>query len=261
MIELILVGIVVGFLSGLFGVGGGFLLVPALKIIFNIPYNIAVGSSLFQMFFVSIIGCILHYKLKHVNLKLGFILLSSVLGIEIGAQILDFFKELEIVDFIVASLLLILVMYFSFRMYKEANEYKSVPADLKNYKIDLKNRIPQISTVSFSIGILTGLVGIGGAFILNPYLISYQKFPAVIVVGTSLFVVIFNSFYGTFTHFLKGNVDINISLNIVLGSIPGVIIGSFLSDKFRGKRIRLYFSIVLFVVGLVILFDLIKKIL
>ena len=94
-ISFIGIGFFIGALAGLFGVGGGFLLVPLLNAVFNLPYNVAIGSSLFQMVGTSI-ACSIRYKgFGHIDYKLaGFVLIGSLIGVELGSQILMWLKEL-----------------------------------------------------------------------------------------------------------------------------------------------------------------------
>ena len=88
-------GFVIGILSGLFGVGGGFLLVPLLNVVFNVPYNIAIGSSLLQMVGTATASTLKHRSYGHIDFKLaGFILMGSMIGVELGARILMHLKNL-----------------------------------------------------------------------------------------------------------------------------------------------------------------------
>ena len=100
--------------------------------------------------------------------------------------------------------------------------------------------------LSIVVGTVTGLLGVGGGFILVPAMIYIMRMRTTVAVGTSLFCIIFGSLYGTFTHTVKGNVDIVLVLVLLLGSTAGAQVGAIATKKCRGPRIRFYFSIMTF---------------
>jgi len=285
------IGFFIGILSGLFGVGGGFLLVPLLNIIFNIPYNIAVGSSLFQMVGTSIASTLKHRSYGHIDYKLaGFILMGSVLGVELGARILMCLKNsgsitintsiISIMDFWINIIYLILLSLVGTAMFLESKKAQKrapqggVVETIFSQKI-LNIKIPPITSLpisnvenisacylisfGFGVGILSGLLGIGGAFILNPVLIYLVGVPTSIAIGTSLFQTIFVSGYGTLTHLLKGNIDFRLVAFILTGSIIGSQLGARIHKNIRGCHVRYYFSFVIFIaVGIIMLKFLLK---
>jgi hypothetical protein len=108
--------------------------------------------------------------------------------------------------------------------------------------------------LGFIIGMLSGLLGIGGAFIMNPALIYLIGVSTSVAIGTSLFQTIFISGYGALTHFFKGNVDFALVVNILLGSLIGSQLGAKIHNKLRGADIRYYFSLVIFIATGIVLF-------
>lgn len=267
---IILTGLIIGFLSGLLGVGGGFLITPALRIIFNIPYNFAVGSGLTAITFTSLYGAFRHYKLQHINIKLGIIMLIGMFpGIEIGAEILNKLKishsilingrEILLMDIVLNLSYLILLSLAAFIMLIEYIKWcreKKAPIDLKTHKINFNStNIVLLLLCGFCIGILQGLMGVGGGFIMIPLLVYIFHIPAAIAVGTSLLIICPSSAFGSISHIFKGNVNFILVSLILSGSIIGSFIGSRLTEKIRGKKIRFYF---IFIIAAGIIMVLIK---
>jgi len=111
-----------------------------------------------------------------------------------------------------------------------------------------------IIVIGFFIGILSGLLGVGGGFIITPAFIYLFGVPTTVAVGTGLFQIIFTSGYGAFTHFFKGNVDFTLVAGILAGSLIGSQLGAMLNKKLRGACVRYYFSWVVFIaIGIIIL--------
>ena len=108
--------------------------------------------------------------------------------------------------------------------------------------------------LGFMVGVLSGLLGVGGGFVMSPCLIYLIGIPTSVAIGTDLFQIMFTSIYGTFTHFFKGNVDFLLVLWILLGSLGGSQLGAIVNKRVRGAHIRYYFSwIVLIAVGIIII--------
>jgi uncharacterized membrane protein YfcA len=276
---LIFLGFGIGTLSGFFGVGGGFLLVPLLNILFDIPYNIAVGSSLCQMIGTSIAASLKHRRQGNIDIKLSlFILSGSIGGSEIGARILMLLKGAGVqqihgvavdrmylwINIIYVCLLLAIgSMMFTESMMARKRPPRGgiVDTDISSFfrKIPLRPVLPfpvsRIEAVSvwpvlvlgFGMGILSGLLGIGGGFVMTPAMIYIIGVPTHVAVGSGLFQIIFVSAYGTGSHFFKGNVDFLIVGCTLVGSLLASPIGAGLNKKIRGANIRFFFSWIVFV--------------
>jgi len=286
------IGFIIGILSGLFGVGGGFLLVPLLNAVFNIPCNIAIGSSLCQMVGTSSAASFKHKDYGNIDYKLaGFILMGSIVGAEFGAQVLMWLKsvgtimihgstisKMDLCINIIYIVLLSLIGIFMFLESKKAKKRASREEVVETvFSKKIQNvRIPPLTSLSISkvnsisiwnliglgfiIGMLSGFLGIGGAFIMNPALIYLIGVPTSVAIGTSLFQTIFISGYGALTHFFKGNVDFGLVVNILLGSLIGSQLGAKIHNKLRGADIRYYFSLVIFIAIGIVLFKFLFRI-
>lgn len=288
---LFLLGLCAGFLSGFFGVGGGFIVTPLLNIIFGIPYNIAVGSSLGQMAGTSASASISHGKLGNIDYKLGLIIiLSSITGVEIGANIIQSLKHLGIIviaghkinatDFFVSISYLILLTTIAIITFCESRtackrpprggivdnplihkiKAISIPPviSLKKSGID-KISLWIIIGLGFSIGILSGLMGVGGGFVGTPALIYAIGIPTKIAIGTELFSITFSSGFGCFTHALKENVNFLLVLLLLTGSVIGARLGVAVMNKLRAARVRFFYSILMFIVASMVFIKLLTK--
>ena len=279
-------GFVIGILSGLFGVGGGFLLVPLLNVVFNVPYNIAIGSSLLQMVGTSTASTLKHRGYGHIDYKLaGFILMGSIVGVELGARVLMWLKKIGTIiiygtsinkmDLWINIVYIILLSLVGISMFLESKKAKKrapqggvvdtiFSQKIQNAKIPPLISLPVSNIEYISIcylivlgsgaGMLSGLLGIGGAFILNPALIYLIGVPTSIAIGTSLFQTIFVSGYGGLTHFFKGNVDFVLVTFVLVGSLVGSQLGAKIHNRLRGAYIRYYFSLVIFIAIGIVLF-------
>jgi len=253
---IIITGLVVGFLSGLFGVGGGFLLVPVLNIFFGLPYNTVIGSSLASISIISLFGIARHHKQSHINFRLGLLLLVGTLpGVEAGARILVRIKNSGIMDtalnicFLVMFVAALVIMLFEYLKWVKGEKSS---CDLDSYKLgfhcfeknpglDNSINIFFLLACGFFIGVLQGLLGVGGGFLLIPVLVNFFCLPARLVIGTSLFVISPSSALGAVSHYFKGNIDFMLVALILAGSVIGTTFGSAFTAKLKGKKIRLYF--------------------
>lgn len=286
------IGFIIGILSGLFGVGGGFLLVPLLNTVFNIPYNIAIGSSLCQMVGTSSAASLEHKDYGNIDYKLaGFILMGSIVGAEFGARILMWLKSIGNVvirgfsiskmDLWINIIYIFLLSLVGISMFLESKKAKKrtprggvvdtiFSQKIQNVKIPPLTFLPISKIKSISIwnliglgvvvGMFSGLLGIGGAFIMNPALIYLIGVPTSVAIGTSLFQTIFISGYGALTHFFKGNIDFALVAKILLGSLIGSQLGAKMHNKLRGAYIRYYFSLVIFIAIGIVLFKFLFRI-
>jgi uncharacterized membrane protein YfcA len=288
---IVLLGVFVGFLTGLFGVGGGFLLTPALNILFGIPYPIAVGSDLLLIFCTGSVSAFKHWQRKNVDVKLGAILAcSAVVGAEAGKRLMGllekggggseltinlFSQEHLILKLTLDILFLILLGAVMLTILNEKPDTETGEAETSLAKwLHSHTLWPVISlpassisaltgwapvTIGFLVGIVTGLMGVGGGFIMFPVLVYVIGVPTSIAVGTSAFQILFASGYGAFAHFSAGHVELRLVAMLLAGSMIGVQIGFFASGRIRNKNIRKYFSYIIGLAILMILYSLIKN--
>jgi uncharacterized membrane protein YfcA len=281
---IVLLGLAIGFLSGMFGVGGGFLLTPVLKVVFGIPYPVAVGSGLAYFFLNSGLSAFRHWRNKKVDVKLGLILAAGALcGAEIGVRILSLLdfggtfvvlgQTLSVLDTVMNLLFIALLTSVAVMILREtASQQQEVDTVLaqKLRSVPWKPRITfPVSGItgyslwvplllSFGVGILTGLMGVGGGFINFPLLIYVVGVPTHIAIGTSAFQILFASGYGALRHALLGHVELILVGLLFLGSLAGVQVGVKVSQIFGGRKLRRYFSLVVLLGVVVVLWDWIR---
>lgn len=285
---LVLLGLSIGCLTGMFGVGGGFLLTPCLNIFFGIPYPMAVGSDLMQIFVTGGASAWKHWRQKHVDPLLGLIMAGGALGgTELGVRLLkrlSFGGEVVInghslvfQDLMLSCLFLVLMTLVAIYILKETSGVADskettaqLAATLQSYHWPPVLRFPksQINSLSlwipllssFGVGILTGMMGVGGGFITFPLLVYVIGAPTVIAVGTSAFQILFSTGYGAYRHACQGHVDLILVGLLLCGSLLGVQLGVYATRFLGGLKIRRYFAYVMGLGILVILGDLLRKI-
>ena len=275
LLFLVGIGFVIGLLGGFFGVGGSFLAGPALFAA-GVPMNFVVGTDLAHIVGKSIVAAKSHHTLGHVDLKLGGIMtVGTLAGVEAGAQAVEYLKRRAHVDLGVASgFIMVLVGISGFVGWeswqtlkrrrhrgaagKSARELKRdesildyVHKRVRRFQLSPMIRLPvsgidhvslwTILAVGFVGGVFSGFLGGGAGYLRMPALIYLLGVPTHVAVGTDLFEVVISAGYGTFTHAVKGNVDILIALVMHTGAALGARIGAMLTDHVHGVRIRLAF--------------------
>jgi uncharacterized membrane protein YfcA len=281
---LALFGFIVGALGGFFGVGGGFLMVPMLNVVFGIPYNIAVGSDLGQMCGMSTAATVRHRRFGNIDFKLGVLMIAgTATGVEAGAQVLEALKhagrvtvagrEIEsmtvVMSLVYSALLIFLgqaMIRESLRTIKRASGQVQLAAEATASPVVLKLRTfklwPMVSLpasgieamslwiilgIGFATGFLSGMLGVGGGFIRMPALVYILGCPTVVAVGTDLFEIMFSGGYGVMTHAFKGNVHLVLVLALLIGATVGAQIGASYTRKAGGPWVRFGFGCLAFV--------------
>lgn len=268
-IFLIGIGFVVGILGGFFGVGGGFIAGP-LMFWSGVPMNFVVGTDLAHMTGKSIVAAKRHRTLGHVDIKLGiFMVAGTVVGVELGARIIELLEEMGNVDEVIGIayiiILLIISVFTAWESLRAIRMIRRESIDARDalgfanitrrvHRIRLRpmvsfpgSGIESISIwvvlgVGLATGVLAGALGVGGGFIRMPMLVYFVGVPTHVAVGTDLFEIVISAGFGTLTHALKGNVDVLMALVMQTGAAVGAQIGAVATRYFAGPRIRLLFS-------------------
>ena len=274
---LVVVGFVIGILGGFFGVGGSFIAGPALRLM-GVDWNYAVGTDLAHIVGKSIVAARKHRTLGNVDLKLGMIMaLGTIAGAEGGAQLIQALKRagnvnsvvswVAIVVYLGISIFMLWESYATLRSHKgrsrrTVSDVKAVEskADHSAFgpvtkKIQRMKIWPMISLPTSGIqislwtilvvavvgGFFSGFLGGGAGYIRMPSMVYVLGVPTHLAVGTDLFEIVISASYGTFTHAIKGNVDILIALVMHTGAVVGAQIGVVATQYFAGPKIRLAF--------------------
>jgi uncharacterized membrane protein YfcA len=233
MFELILVGTLVGFLSGFFGIGGGTILVPLLLLL-GFETKIAIGTSVLQMVFSSLYGSYLNHKNGTLNINMvATIGAGGFLGALLSGAITSSFddKTLEIIFLGFATFALV-------RLFFKTKEHQS------------QREVNKL--VLFIIGLFLGAVsiaiGVGGSIILVPILVGYLYVPLKTAISAGLFFVVFSSLAGFISHVSAGHIDFEKGFPIAIASLLGVYIGILLKDRVNvvlQRRLLVFFYIII----------------
>ena len=273
---LIGLGGIVGILSGMFGVGGGFLMTPLLFFI-GIPPAIAVASEANQILGASFSGAIAHFRRKNVDIKMGFLLiLGGIIGSIFGVELFRIFKNLGQLELIIKVCYVLFLGIIGIIMFFEslrALNYKSKNIKVRKTRhhswvqgLPLKMRfrtsnlyissIPAVF-IGFFVGILASIMGIGGGFIIVPAMIYILGMPTKVVVGTSLFQIIFVTGVTTYLHAVKNfSVDIILSFLLLVGGVIGAQFGVRIGLKLKAEQLRILLAILVLAMCLKITLEL-----
>ncbi|NQU64981.1 MAG: sulfite exporter TauE/SafE family protein [SAR324 cluster bacterium] len=269
----------VGLLSGIFGVGGGFLLTPLL-IMVGIPPTVAAASDSNQIVGASTSGTIAHYRLGNVDFKMGFLLLiGGVLGGTFGVQIIKILRQTGNADFLITITYVVMLGTIGWYMFIESLQQlrkkadsESAPKKESNYALFMK-KLPWQSYFAKSgvqmsiilplffgvlVGILSAIMGVGGGFIMVPVMVYLLRMPMHVVVGTSLFQILFTCINVTVMQaYLNQTVDFVLAVILLLGSVIGAQIGTRLGKKLKADQLKILLASIVLIVAVKMLLDLI----
>src|SRR5712692_3695988 len=273
-IYLVIVGFVIGIMGGFFGVGGSFIAGPALRLV-GLDWNFAVGTDLAHIVGKSVVAAKRHRALGNVDLRLGLIMaLGTIGGAEVGAQLIQMLKRAGNVNLVVSVVSIVVYLSISTFMIWESRKtllmaklpsgkvkgkkakhghsaIMHVTRSIQRLKIWPMIELPVsgikaislwiILLVAFVGGLFSGFLGGGAGYIRMPSMVYVLGIPTHLAVGTDLFEIIISASYGTFSHAIKGNVDILIALVMHTGAAIGAQIGAISTQYFTGPKIRLAF--------------------
>lgn len=278
MVVLLAMGGAVGFLSGLFGVGGGFLITPLL-IFYNIPPAIAVATGANQVIASSFSGALAHFKRGSLDLKLGTMLLAGgIVGSSVGIYIFAYLRRLGQLDLIVSLLYVAFLgsvgglMLFesvnairrsrggassSLRRPGQHNWVHRLPLKMRFRTSKLFVSVIPVLALGAIIGLLASIMGVGGGFIMVPALIYLLKVPTNVVIGTSLFQIIFVAGFTTVVHATANQtVDVVLAFLLMIGGVAGAQYGAQIGQRLRGEQLRALLAALVIAVALRLAFEL-----
>lgn len=258
--SILALGAFVGFLSGVFGVGGGFLTTPFL-IFLGIPPAVAVGTQTNQIVAASVAGVAGHWRQRNVDFKIGLVMLGgAILGSFLGVFIFKLLHYLGQIDFAISLLYIILLGSIGILMLAERAMFfvkkKSARNEFNRFKVPrflagmpYKMRFPRsrlyISALvpaglGFIIGVLAAILGIGGGFMMVPAMIYILGMPPLLAAGTSLFQILFITAFATIMHASVNNtVDMVLAALLVVSSVVGARLGVYVARMIRSDHARL----------------------
>ena len=273
-------GGIVGILSGMFGVGGGFLMTPLLFFI-GIPPAVAVATEANQIVASSFSGALAHFRRKTVDLKLGGVLLiGGLTGAALGVVVFNYLKSVGQVDLLVKLCYVVFLGIIGSLMFFESLRalQRARAGDAPKYKrrqrgwmhsLPLKTRfhtsglyisiIPPI-LIELFVGVLSAIMGVGGGFIMVPAMIYILGMPTKVVVGTSLFQIIFVTAFTTLSHATTNySVDIALAVLLIVGGVIGAQVGTQIGTRMRAEQLRILLALMVLAVCGKLAFDLLVQ--
>jgi uncharacterized membrane protein YfcA len=273
-------GLMVGFLSGLFGVGGGFLLTPLLMMI-GIPPTVAAASDANQIVAASTSGTLAHWRLGNVDFKMGLLLVvGGVAGGTLGVQLIKILREAGNADFVIKITYIIMLSIIGSYMFQEslrnlkpgwlskkkeriaktstfAAINKILPMKIHFEKSGVTLSILTVFLLGLLVGVLAAIMGVGGGFIMVPVMVYILRMPMHVVVGTSLFQVLFTCINVTFMQsYYNHTVDLTLAVLLLIGSTIGAQVGARISTYLKADQLKIILASIVLLVMISMAFDL-----
>jgi uncharacterized membrane protein YfcA len=275
-------GALVGFMSGLFGVGGGFIMTP-LMMMAGIPPAVAAASDSNQIVAGAASGAYAHWRLRNVDFKMGFVLLcGGLVGGTVGVQIVKLLRELGNIEFVMKLLYVIMLGLIGGLMFMESlstmRRARSRPAKSeppRQKKPSIWSRMPlqmhftqsNLHTsiifpfiIALFVGALAALLGVGGGFIMVPAMIYVIGMPTIVAVGTDLFQIVLTTANVTFQQALMNQtVDLLLAMVLLIGSTVGAQFGARVGRLLRGEQIRILLATIVLLFAVKFVLDLLLQ--
>jgi uncharacterized membrane protein YfcA len=277
VMALLVLGAAVGVLSGVFGVGGGFLLTPLL-IFIGVPPAVAVASSANQLVGASVSGAIAHWRRGNIDFLMGVLmLLGGFAGSALGVWLFGILRRIGQVELFISLAYALLLTTLGALMLIEATRSllrrRRGPAArrklhqhtwLHGLPVKLRFRRSKLYTsallpviLGFLVGILSAVLGVGGGFVMVPAMIYLLRMPTVVVPGTSLFQIIFVTAAVTLLQAIENNtVDVVLAMVLLVGGVVGAQLGTRWGAKLRGEELRALLALIVLAVAAKLVFDL-----
>ncbi|WBU52237.1 sulfite exporter TauE/SafE family protein [Paracoccus sp. SCSIO 75233] len=260
---LIGLGGIVGLMSGMFGVGGGFLITPLLFFI-GIPPAIAVATGANQVVASSVSGVLGHVKRRTVDFRMGGVLLvGGLIGSALGVEVFNLLQKVGQVELVVQLSYVIMLGVVGSMMFAESLRalrrtragarakrrhhgwIHALPFRMKFRTSGLYLSVIPPLVVGMLVGVLSAMMGVGGGFIMVPAMIYLLGMPTKVVIGTSLFQITFVTAFTTLMHAVNYNtVDVMLAVLLIIGGVTGAQIGTQLGSRLRAEQLRILLALV-----------------
>jgi uncharacterized protein len=272
-------GLSVGFLSGIFGVGGGFLLTPLLMMI-GISPTVAAASDANQIVAATTSGTYAHWRLGNVDFKMGLILVAGgLIGGTVGVQLVKFLRATGEAGAVIKITYVILLAIVGTYMFQDGlrnlrqrpvpttgvqprkKSWFAVCCDILPFSTRFEKSGIDISVIvpiflGMMVGILSALLGVGGGFIMVPVMVYMIRMPMHVVVGTNLFQEVFTCLNVTFMQaYYNHTVDLLLAMFLLLGSTTGAQLGARISNRLKAEQLKIILATIVLVVMAEILFN------
>ena len=278
---LLLMGFAIGFLSGMFGVGGGFILTPLL-IFLGVPPAVSVGTSASQVVAASVSGAVGHWRRNNVDLQMGlYLILGGFAGALVGVKVLSFLiARGQLEPFVAVSYVVLLGVVGTLMLIESVRVLRAAAAkagtsmrrggahtwlDGLPLKVRFRHSRIYASLVPFVgigafVGLLTAIMGVGGGFLLVPAMIYLMRIPTRIVIGTSTVQILcVTAFTTVLQATMNYTVDLLLSVPLMAGSVVGAQFGVGFSERFKAEQLRALLSLIVIAVAIRMAFGLVIR--
>jgi len=275
-------GAMVGFMSGLFGVGGGFIMTP-LMMMAGIPPAVAAASDSNQIVAGAASGAYAHWRLRNVDIKMGLVLLiGGLVGGTIGVQLVKLLRELGNIEFVMKALYVLMLstiggamFWESLQTLRRSRRQAATPPRETKHRVSIWSRLPLQMTfaqsnlrtsaifpfiIAMFVGLLAAILGVGGGFIMVPAMIYVIGMPTIVAVGTDLFQIVITTANVTLQQAVANHtVDLLLAMLLLIGSTVGAQFGARVGRRLRGEQIRILLAIIVLVFAVKFVFDLLLQ--
>jgi len=271
-------GLAVGLLSGLFGVGGGFLMTPLL-IMFGIPSTVAAATDSNQIVAASVSGTYAHWKVGNVDFKMGlYLLVGGFIGGLVGVELIKVLRAMGDAGFVIKITYVLMLGSVGTYMFiesiqsmrkkkteevkeekdsKVARFLRSLPLQTRFEKSGVTHSVLVPVVLGGFVGVLAAIMGVGGGFLMVPVMFYILKMPMHVIVGTSLFQILFTCIEVTFLQsYTNHTVDFILAVLLLVGSTVGAQIGAIFGRKMKGDQLKIILASIVLVVTAKIVLDL-----
>ncbi|MGE5238531.1 MAG: sulfite exporter TauE/SafE family protein [Chloroflexota bacterium] len=270
-------GLAVGLLSGLFGVGGGFLMTPLL-IMFGIPSTVAAATDSNQIVAASTSGTYAHWKVGNVDFKMGlYLLIGGFVGGLLGVEAIKVLRAMGNADFVIKITYVIMLGVVGGYMFieslmsmrkkidtpkaeKESRTgafLKALPLQTRFEKSGVTHSLLVPVVLGTVVGVLAAIMGVGGGFLMVPIMFYILRMPMHVIVGTSLFQILFTCIEVTFLQsYTNHTVDFTLAVLLLVGSTVGAQVGAVFGRKLKGEQLKILLAVIVLAVTVKILLEL-----
>jgi uncharacterized protein len=253
------IGLAIGFLSGMFGVGGGFIMTPLL-IFLGVPPLVAVGTGASQIVAASVSSAIGHWRRGNIDMQMGYLLIGGgFFGAITGVKVVYYLKQVGQLDlFVVLTYVILLGVIGTLMLIESVNTLRAAPARVSGARrggqhtwiqhLPLKQRFPSSKlyisaippiVIGAFVGWLTAIMGVGGGFVMVPAMIYLLRMPTRMVIGTSTFQIVCVTAFTTVLQAVQNHsVDVALSLPLIVGGVVGAQYGVGFAERLKAEQLR-----------------------
>jgi len=256
-----LLAVLLSVLSSIAGLGGGIFLIPLMIFLFDLPVKYVAGTMLLAMVPFTAMATLQNIRNGYVNFRIGSLVqIGAVIGVLVGVHYSTVFSDI-ILKITFLSIILYLLISLQFKNRSQFNLatqlfrlLNNIPPHTELRKLDIRISLTALIILGFLAGFFSGLLGIGGGFMMVPLFMIGIKLPPKIAVGTSLFMILLTSSIGAIQHAALHHIRYELALALAIGMIIGALIGSLLLTKISERRLTKIISFVLLIAAVGVIF-------